>query len=70
MPTGVTVFDWLFHDVSAAGCDFHRADAVVRSGFMVTFVLGGMTGVLLAVARRSFVLQYSLFLVAHLPQRR
>jgi cytochrome o ubiquinol oxidase subunit 1 len=34
-------------------------------GFMVTFALGGMTGVLLAVPPADFVLHNSLFLVAH-----
>src|ERR1700748_306720 len=34
-------------------------------GFMVNFVLGGMTGVLLAVPPADFVLHNSLFLVAH-----
>src|SRR5687768_18052003 len=34
-------------------------------GFMVTFVIGGMTGVLLAVPPADFVLHNSLFLVAH-----
>jgi cytochrome o ubiquinol oxidase subunit 1 len=33
--------------------------------FMVTFVIGGMTGVLLAVPPADFVLHNSLFLVAH-----
>ena len=33
--------------------------------FMVTFVVGGMTGVLLAVPPADFVLHNSLFLVAH-----
>ena len=32
---------------------------------MVTFVVGGMTGVLLAVPPADFVLHNSLFLVAH-----
>ena len=36
-----------------------------RIGFMVTFVIGGMTGVLLAVPPADFVLHNSLFLVAH-----
>src|SRR5258708_18372213 len=35
------------------------------SGFMVTFIIGGMTGVLLAVPPADFVLHNSLFLVAH-----
>ena len=34
-------------------------------GFMVTFVVGGLTGVLLAVPPADFVLHNSLFLVAH-----
>jgi cytochrome o ubiquinol oxidase subunit 1 len=34
-------------------------------GFMVTFAIGGMTGVLLAVPPADFVLHNSLFLVAH-----
>jgi cytochrome o ubiquinol oxidase subunit 1 len=34
-------------------------------GFMVTFVVGGMTGVLLAMPPADFVLHNSLFLVAH-----
>jgi cytochrome o ubiquinol oxidase subunit 1 len=34
-------------------------------GFMVTFIIGGMTGVLLAVPPADFVLHNSLFLVAH-----
>jgi cytochrome o ubiquinol oxidase subunit 1 len=34
-------------------------------GFMVTFVIGGLTGVLLAVPPADFVLHNSLFLVAH-----
>ena len=34
-------------------------------GFMVTFVIGGMTGVLLASPAADFVLHNSLFLVAH-----
>ena len=34
-------------------------------GFMVTFVIGGMTGVLLAVPPVDFVLHNSVFLVAH-----
>ena len=33
--------------------------------FMLTFVVGGMTGVLLAVPPADFVLHNSLFLVAH-----
>lgn len=34
-------------------------------GFLVTFSVGGMTGVLLAVPGADFVLHNSLFLIAH-----
>ena len=34
-------------------------------GFMVTFIIGGMTGVMMAVPPVDFVLHNSLFLVAH-----
>ena len=34
-------------------------------GFMITFVLGGLTGVLLAMPPVDFVVHNSLFLVAH-----
>jgi cytochrome o ubiquinol oxidase subunit 1 len=34
-------------------------------GFMVTFVIGGMTGVMLAIPPADFVLHNSLFLIAH-----
>ena len=52
------------HDVSAAASASHRR-CCGRVGFMVTFVIGGMTGVLLAVPPADFVLHNSLFLVAH-----
>ena len=42
-----------------------NADAVAAVGFMVTFVIGGLTGVLLAVPPVDFVLHNSAFLVAH-----
>ena len=41
------------------------ADVLWSIGFIVTFVIGGMTGVLLAVPPADFVLHNSLFLVAH-----
>jgi hypothetical protein len=34
-------------------------------GFMVTFAIGGMTGVLLAIPGADFVLHNSLFVIAH-----
>ena len=63
VPTGVKVFNWLF---TMYGGRIVYSTAILWSiGFMVTFVIGGMTGVLLAVPPADFVLHNSLFLVAH-----
>jgi cytochrome o ubiquinol oxidase subunit 1 len=63
VPTGVKVFNWLF---TMYGGRIVYSPALLWSiGFMVTFVIGGMTGVLLAVPPADFVLHNSLFLVAH-----
>jgi cytochrome o ubiquinol oxidase subunit 1 len=63
VPTGVKVFNWLF---TMFGGRIVYSPALLWSiGFMVTFVIGGMTGVLLAVPPADFMLHNSLFLVAH-----
>ena len=63
VPTGVKIFNWLF---TMYGGRVHFAVPMMWSiGFMVTFVIGGMTGVLLAVPPADFMLHNSLFLVAH-----
>jgi cytochrome o ubiquinol oxidase subunit 1 len=63
VPTGVKVFNWLF---TMYGGRIVFSTAILWSiGFMVTFVIGGMTGVLLAVPPADFLLHNSLFLVAH-----
>ena len=63
VPTGVKVFNWLF---TMYGGRVRFTSAMLWAlGFMVTFVIGGMTGVLLAVPPADFVLHNSLFLVAH-----
>ena len=63
VPTGVKIFNWLF---TMYGGRIHFSSAMLWSiGFMVTFVIGGMTGVLLASPAADFVLHNSLFLVAH-----
>ncbi len=63
VPTGVKVFSWLF--TMYGGRIVYASPMLWSIGFMVTFVLGGMTGVLLAVPPADFVLHNSLFLVAH-----
>jgi cytochrome o ubiquinol oxidase subunit 1 len=63
IPTGVKLFNWLF-TMFRGRIRFHSA-TLWTIGFMVTFAVGGMTGVLLAVPGADFVLHNSLFLVAH-----
>ncbi|MDB5816858.1 MAG: oxidase, partial [Rhizobacter sp.] len=63
VPTGVKVFNWLF--TMYGGRITFSVPMLWALGFMVTFVIGGMTGVLLAVPPVDFVLHNSLFLVAH-----
>ncbi len=63
VPTGVKVFNWLF--TMYGGRIEYTTPILWSLGFMVTFVIGGMTGVLLAVPPADFVLHNSLFLVAH-----
>jgi cytochrome o ubiquinol oxidase subunit I len=63
IPTGVKVFNWLF--TMYRGRVRFSVPMLWTIGFMITFVIGGMTGVLLAVPPADFVLHNSLFLVAH-----
>ncbi len=63
VPTGVKVFNWLF--TMFGGRIVYATPMLWAIGFMVTFVLGGMTGILVAVPPADFVLHNSLFLVAH-----
>jgi cytochrome o ubiquinol oxidase subunit 1 len=63
IPTGVKLFNWLF-TMYRGRIRYHSA-TLWTIGFMITFAVGGMTGVLLAVPGADFVLHNSLFLVAH-----
>jgi len=63
VPTGVKVFNWLF--TIYGGRVRYTVPVLWSIGFMITFVIGGMTGVLLALPPVDFVLHNSLFLVAH-----
>src|ERR1700726_385532 len=63
IPTGVKVFNWLF--TMYRGRVRFPSPVLWTIGFMVTFVIGGMTGVLMAVPPADFVLHNSLFLIAH-----
>ena len=63
VPTGVKIFNWLF--TMYGGRIQFTVPVLWTIGFMVTFVLGGLTGVLLAVPPVDFQVHNSLFLVAH-----
>ncbi|WP_341677518.1 cytochrome o ubiquinol oxidase subunit I [Niveibacterium sp. SC-1] len=63
IPTGAKIFNWLF--TMYRGRIRYEVPMLWTVGFMVTFVIGGMTGVLLAVPPADFVLHNSLFLIAH-----
>ncbi|KWV60025.1 MULTISPECIES: cytochrome o ubiquinol oxidase subunit I [Rhizobium] len=63
IPTGAKMFNWLF--TMYRGRIRYEVPMLWTLGFMVTFVIGGMTGVLLAVPPADFVLHNSLFLIAH-----
>ena len=63
VPTGVKIFNWLF--TLYGGKIRFSVPIYWTLGFMVTFVIGGMTGVLMAIPPADFVLHNSLFLIAH-----
>ncbi|MFW7267034.1 cytochrome o ubiquinol oxidase subunit I [Gluconacetobacter sp. Hr-1-5] len=63
IPTGVKIFNWLF-TMYKGRVEFHATMYWVI-GFMITFTIGGMTGVMLAIPAADFVLHNSLFVIAH-----
>ncbi|MEL0659311.1 cytochrome o ubiquinol oxidase subunit I [Psychromonas arctica] len=63
VPTGVKLFNWLF--TIYRGRLQMTVPVMWTLGFMVTFTVGGMTGVLLAIPGADYVLHNSLFLIAH-----
>jgi cytochrome o ubiquinol oxidase subunit 1 len=63
IPTGAKIFNWLF--TMYRGRVRFELPMMWAVAFMMTFTIGGMTGVLLAVPPADFVLHNSLFLIAH-----
>lgn len=63
IPTGVKVFNWLF--TMYRGRVRFSTPMLWFLGFVVTFTIGGMTGVLMSVPSIDFQMHNSLFLVAH-----
>jgi cytochrome o ubiquinol oxidase subunit 1 len=63
VPTGVKVFNWLF--TMYRGRITFTTPMLWTMGFITTFVIGGMTGVLMAVPAVDYQVHNSLFLIAH-----
>ena len=63
IPTGAKIFNWLF--TMYRGRIRYELPMMWSVAFMLTFVIGGMTGVMLAVPPADFQFHNSLFLVAH-----
>lgn len=63
IPTGVKIFNWLF--TMYQGRIVMNSAMLWTVGFLITFSVGGMTGVLLSIPGADFVLHNSLFLIAH-----
>lgn len=63
VPTGVKIFNWLF--------TIYKGRVILNSamlwtiGFIITFSIGGMGGILLSIPGADFILHNSLFLIAH-----
>jgi cytochrome o ubiquinol oxidase subunit I len=63
IPTGVKIFNWLF--TMFRGRIIFTSPMLWFMGFLITFTIGGMAGVLLSIPGADFQLHNSLFLVAH-----
>ncbi|MFC7442964.1 cytochrome c oxidase subunit I [Laceyella putida] len=63
VPTGIKVFNWLF---TMWGGEIHFTTSMLFAlGFIPTFVMGGMTGVMVALPSADFQYHDSYFVVAH-----
>jgi cytochrome o ubiquinol oxidase subunit 1 len=63
IPTGVKIFNWLF--TLFRGRIIFGTPVFWLLGFLLTFTLGGMTGVMLSVPAADFQFHNSMFLIAH-----
>lgn len=63
IPTGVKIFNWLF--TMYKGKITFTTPMMWTIAFMVTFTVGGMTGVMLSVPGINFQVHNSLFVIAH-----
>ncbi|NCC23107.1 MAG: cytochrome o ubiquinol oxidase subunit I [Alphaproteobacteria bacterium] len=63
IPTGVKIFNWLF--TMYKGRVEFTVPMLWTIGFLIAFVIGGTTGILLSVPPANYVIHNSVFLVAH-----
>jgi cytochrome c oxidase subunit 1 len=63
VPTGVKIFNWLF--TLWGGSISFTTSALFAIGFIPTFVMGGVTGVMLAAAPADYQYHDTYFVVAH-----
>lgn len=63
IPTGVKIFNWLF--TMHRGRIRFTTPMLWTMGFITTFAIGGMTGVLMSLPAVDFQVHNSVFLVAH-----
>ncbi|GMX65000.1 cytochrome aa3 quinol oxidase subunit I [Paenibacillus elgii] len=63
IPTGAKVFNWLF--TMFRGRITFETPMLWTIGFIVCFIIGGLTGVLLSVAPADFQFHNSYFLISH-----
>ena len=61
--TGVKIYNWIF--TMYGGRVRFEGPMLWAMGFIFTFIIGGLTGVLLAVPPADFLVHNSMFLVAH-----
>src|SRR5690625_5161233 len=63
VPTGIKVFNWLF--TIRGGVIHFTTPMLFALGFIPSFVMGGVTGVMLSVSPANFQFHDSHFVVAH-----
>ena len=63
VPTGVKIYDWIW--TMFRGEVRFTVPMLYSLAFMMTFVLGGFTGIILAIPPLDYIMHNTLFLVAH-----
>ena len=63
VPTGVKIYDWIW--TMFRGEVRFTVPMLYSLAFMMTFVIGGLTGIMLAIPPLDYVFHNTLFLVAH-----